>query len=154
MSALMQDAFSDRMPSEIEIENADQLRKIMAGVIKEGEDTVINVVREDGGIAPVTLAPAIAKTFLEVLRLVASGRGFRLIPVDAHLTTQQAADILNVSRPFLIKLLDEDKLKFTRVGRHRRVKAEEVFRYKAERDTVRADALADMAADDAKAGLI
>ncbi len=85
---------------------------------------------------------------------MSSGKGFRLIPVNAELTTQQAADILNVSRPYFIKLLDEEKIHFTKVGRHRRVKADEVFRYKAERDGRRDRALSDMAEADAEAGLI
>ena len=92
--------------------------------------------------------------FLDVLRLISSGRGFRLIPVDAELTTQQAADLLNVSRPFLIKLLEEQKIPFTKTGRHRRVRAVDLFAYKAERDHQRSEALSDMAALDAVHGLL
>jgi excisionase family DNA binding protein len=154
MNALALDAFSERMPTDIEIGNADQLRKIMAGIIKEDEDITINVVQERGRVEAVTLTPAIAQTFLEVLRLVSSGRSFRLIAVNAELTTQQAADLLNVSRPFLIKLLEEGAVKFTKVGRHRRVRAEDLFAFKAARDQGRATALSEMAAADAEAGLI
>lgn len=147
------EAFSERLPSEVEIENADQLRRIMAGIIKEEENTVINVVQGLGS-APVTLTPAIAHTFLEVLRLVSSGRGFRLIPLNAELTTQQAADLLNVSRPFLIKLLESGEIRYSKVGRHRRVRAEELFAYKARRDEDRAKTLSEMAELDAEQGLI
>ena len=110
MNAVAQEAFSDRMPSKLEIENADQLRTIMAGIIRDDGDTTLNLVQEKGRLESITLTPAIARTFLDVLRLISSGRGFRLIPVDAELTTQQAADLLNVSRPFLIKLLEEQKI--------------------------------------------
>lgn len=155
MNALAKDAFSGRLPSQMEIANADQLRQILASIINDNEETTLNVVHEKGTPAePITLTPAIAQTFLEVLRLISSGSGFMMIPVTAELTTQQAADLLNVSRPFLIKLLEENQMKFHKVGRHRRIKAEELFAYKAKRDTARAAALGDMAALDAEAGLL
>lgn len=154
MNAVAQEAFSDRMPSKLEIENADQLRTIMAGIIRDDGDTTLNLVQEKGKLESITLTPAIARTFLDVLRLISSGRGFRLIPVDAELTTQQAADLLNVSRPFLIKLLEEQKIPFTKTGRHRRVRAVDLFAYKAERDHRRSEALSDMAALDAAHGLL
>jgi excisionase family DNA binding protein len=154
MNAVAQEAFSDRMPSKLEIENADQLRTIMAGIIRDDGDTTLNLVQEKGKLESITLTPAIARTFLDVLRLISSGRGFRLIPVDAELTTQQAADLLNVSRPFLIKLLEEQKIPFTKTGRHRRVRAVDLFAYKAERDHQRSEALTDMAALDAAHGLL
>jgi excisionase family DNA binding protein len=120
MNAAAMDAFSRRLPDQVEIENADELRQIMASIVDETQDTTLEVVRAKGQPAePITLTPAIAKTFLEVLRLISSGSGFRLIPVTAELTTQQAADLLNVSRPFLIKLLEEGKMVHHKVGRHR-----------------------------------
>lgn len=155
MSALAMDAFSKRLPSQVEIANADQLRRIMASVVDENEETTLEVIRDrEQPREPITLTPAIAQTFLEVLRLISSGSGFLMIPVTAELTTQQAADLLNVSRPFLIKLLEEKKMPFHRVGRHRRVRAEDLFAYKEQRDRGRSAALADMAAADAEAGLI
>jgi excisionase family DNA binding protein len=146
--------FADRMPTAVEIEHADGLRTILASLIKEDRPTELDLIVEESKTAHVTLAPAIAQTFLEVLRLISSGRGFRLIPVNAELTTQQAADLLNVSRPFLIKLLEEQRIPFTKTGRHRRIRAEELFRYKDERDGRRAHALAAMAKFDADEGLI
>ena len=101
-----------------------------------------------------TLAPALTASLLEVLRLVSSGRGFRMIPVESELTTQQAADLLNVSRPFLVKLLEEGEIPFAKTGRHRRVRADDLFAYKEKRDASRSDALSDLAAMDAEEGLV
>ena len=154
MNAVAQEAFSDRMRSKLEIENADQLRTIMAGIIRDDGDTTLNLVQEKGKLESIPLTPAIARTFLDVLRLISSGRGFRLIPVDAELTTQQAADLLNVSRPFLIKLLEEQKIPFTKTGRHRRVRAVDLFAYKAGRDHQGSEALSDMAALDFEQRLV
>jgi excisionase family DNA binding protein len=77
-----------------------------------------------------------------------------MIPVEAELTTQEAADMLNVSRPFLIKLLEKGDILFTTVGRHRRVRADDIFTYMAERDKARSDALSELAGLDAEGDLI
>ncbi|APG95488.1 transcriptional regulator, ArsR family (plasmid) [Sinorhizobium americanum] len=73
-----------------------------------------------------------------------------LVPVSKMLTTQQAADILNVSRPFLISLLDRGEIEYSLVGRHRRIQADLLFKYKKERDEKRSKALADLAELDAE----
>ncbi len=154
MSELAHDNFADRMPTDIEVDNADQLRKIMANLVTEDKPTQLKLALEKGEIADVTLSPAIANTFLQVLRLISSGKGFKLIPVGTELTTQQAADHLNVSRPFLITLLEEGAIPFTKTGRHRRIKAADLFAYKAERDVRRSEALSDMAKLDAEKGYL
>ncbi|WP_282611236.1 helix-turn-helix domain-containing protein [Pelagibius sp. Alg239-R121] len=150
MSALLQDVFSERMPTAIETESAGQLLSIMSGLIKDDEPARLKLALGQNKPAEVVLSPAIASTFVEILRLISSGKGFRLLPVDAELTTQEAADLLNVSRPFLIKLLESGKIPFTKTGRHRRIKAENLFTYKAKRDGDRDDALSDMARYDAE----
>lgn len=154
MSAAHQPDFSDRMPNEIDSRAANQLRSIIAGLTRDNEPTKLSLALEQGGSADVILTPALAHTLLDVLRLVGSGQGFQMIPVEAELTTQQAADLLNVSRPYLIGLLNENKIPFHKVGRHRRIKAEDIFTYRNKRDGTRAAALAAMAEEDAKLGLI
>ena len=154
MTALRKEAFLDRLPDEVEIKNAEQLRTIVASQIKEGEQTTLSLALDGGEVQNVTLAPALAASLLEVLRLVSSGRGFLMIPVESELTTQQAADLLNVSRPFLVKLLEEGAIPFTKTGRHRRVRANDIFAYKEKRDAARSDALSNLARVDAGDGLV
>lgn len=67
---------------------------------------------------------------VHVLEAMAAGRGFTLIPEATELTTIQAAEILNVSRPFLVKLLDQKAIPHRKVGRHRRIRMEDVVAYK------------------------
>ncbi|AVX05967.1 putative antitoxin VapB50 (plasmid) [Maritalea myrionectae] len=154
MPAYAHDDFSDRMPTEIEVESAEQLRKILVSGIDSNAPTKLNLAFQKGEMAEVTLTPSLAYTFLEILRYVSSGKGFKIIPVGAELTTQQAADHLNVSRPFLIKLLESGDIPFSNVGRHRRIKAKDLFAYKAERDRMRQDSLSEMAKLDAEKGYI
>jgi len=147
-------AFDERLPSQLESTNAETLRQILASQIQQDGDTVINVTTESGETRPVVLSPALANSFLELLRLVSSGRGFQLIPLDSRLTSQQAADLLNVSRPHLIKLLERDDIPFEHVGRHRRVLASDLLAYKEKRDAARTKALDDLAQFDGENSLL
>ena len=148
------EAFTERLPDKMEIENADSLRRILASQVNEERAVELRLAHNGNQIEPITLAPALAASLMELLRLVSSGKGFRMIPVEAELTTQQAADLLNVSRPHLVKLLEEGEIAFFKTGRHRRVKASDLFDYKAKRDEIRADALSDLAEMDMESGLI
>ena len=87
------------------------------------------------------------------LRQMADGHGVLLLPVDAELTTQQAANLLRVSRPFLIKLLDEGKLPHRRVGAHRRLLARDVARYAAVERARREQVLQALAEETERLGL-
>jgi excisionase family DNA binding protein len=68
--------------------------------------------------------------FAQVLGFLANGQGVNVTPLNAMFTTQQAADFLNVSRPYLIKLLEEGKIQYEKVGTHRRVAFGELLEYK------------------------
>lgn len=68
------------------------------------------------------------------------------MPVEQQVTTQEAADLLNVSRQYLVRLLDAGTLPFTKTGTHRRVRVEDVVRFKTARDAERAAALDELTA--------
>lgn len=154
MSAQIKESFVDRLPDEVEIRYAEQLRGIVASQIKESGPTELSLALKNGEFATVMLTPPLAASLLEMLRLVSSGLGFRMVPVEAELTTQQAADLLNVSRPYLVKLLESNEIPFTKIGRHRRVRANDLFSYKERRDATRSKALDRLARIDAEEGLI
>jgi len=80
-----------------------------------------------------------------IIEAMADGRAITLVPHDKELTSQAAADILCISRPHLIKLLERGELPFHRVGTHRRIKIEDVLAYRDRRDAEREAALADLA---------
>jgi excisionase family DNA binding protein len=141
--------FGHRLPSEQERGAADHLRRILAEPAEAGRDQSLTLLGESGRRADVVLTPPMARLLMEMLRHIGRGDGVTLVPVSQMLTTQQAADILNVSRPFLVSLLEQDRLPHTLVGRHRRIRAEDLFDYKRRRDQTRSDALAELAALDA-----
>lgn len=90
---------------------------------------------------------------MRILEAFASGRGVTLIPNNAELTTVQAAEILNVSRPFLIKLLEEQKIPYRLVGKHRRIRMEDVMAFKRAVDQQREAILDQLVADAQEQGM-
>jgi excisionase family DNA binding protein len=79
--------------------------------------------------------------FAQILGYLASGQGVQIMPDSAELTTQQAADFLNVSRPYVIKLLEEQAIPYRMVGTHRRIKFQDLREYRLQDDQRRRGAM-------------
>ncbi|MEV7614750.1 helix-turn-helix domain-containing protein [Streptomyces sp. NPDC089799] len=89
-----------------------------------------------------------------VLSHMAAGRAVSIVPEHAELTTQQAADMLNVSRPFLIGLLDAGEIDYRKVGTHRRIKAQSLLEYQRQDDQKRRAAADELTGLNQEMGLI
>jgi excisionase family DNA binding protein len=90
---------------------------------------------------------------LEILTEISKGNAITVMPIHAELSTQETAELLNVSRPHLVELLEQGKIPFRKVGTHRRVLAKDVFDYKQRIDADRQKALAELTAQAQELGM-
>jgi len=88
---------------------------------------------------------SILALFKNVVETLNNGNALTIIPMHKELTTQQAADILNVSRPYFIKLLETGEIPFKKAGKHRRISMIDLLEYKSKRDGTRKENLDDLA---------
>ena len=133
-------------PSVQEAALARSSGQSLARLIKKNRPLKLKVTNADQE-QPIELPPGAALLLMDILEAMAAGRGITLIPENAELTTVQAADMLNVSRPFLIKLLEEKALPCRKVGAHRRIRMEDVMAYKARIDADREAVLDQLVAE-------
>jgi excisionase family DNA binding protein len=122
--------------SETEAEMAGVARTCLITALDHSKADAIKVTIEvdDGGAEPpvLLLPPRALRFFADVLRQMVKREPMILMPQKSEFTTQQAAAFLNVSRPFVIKEIEADRLKCRRVNRHRRIEFEELIRYQQE----------------------
>lgn len=130
-------------PSDEEMKIAAESSQLLAAIIGSGKEARIRVVDGDQDI---TVPVSAMRMLVDILAHMAKGEAMTLIPQDAELTTQQAADFLNVSRPYFVKFLEEGKLIFHKVGSHRRVFFKDLVAYKEQSMGERRKALDELAA--------
>ncbi len=118
-------------PDPYEAELAKEARDKLITLFQKKEKVYEFEVRRENGKSEVIKVPSAAFSFFfEILKQMANGNAVTVIPYHAKLTTQEAANFLNVSRPYLVKLLEEGAIPFTKVGRHRRVLFDDILAYK------------------------
>ena len=106
--------------------------QVLAGYAKTKRPLTLRV-READQERPIELPAGAVALLLDILEAMAAGRGVTIVPENAELTTVEAADMLNISRPFLIQLLEQGVIPYRKVGKHRRIRLEDVMAYQ-ERD--------------------
>ena len=149
---MAQPATLSTLPSDTEAALAKEAGRLLASRL--GGDDPMRVRIVDGASREIVKIPAPAlRLLVRVLEEMAHGNAVTVIPVRAELTTQEAAEMLNISRPSLIHLLDDGKIAYRRVGTHRRVRFESLVKYKRQADAARRAALAELAAYDQELGM-
>jgi excisionase family DNA binding protein len=133
-------------PSEQDSSIARASKQLLSHYAREDEPLMLRVIDADHD-EPIELPAGAVSLLMDILGAMASGQGITLIPENAELTTVQAADVLNVSRPFLIKLLEDGKIPYRKVGKHRRIRMEDVMNYKQAIDQEREAVLDQLVVD-------
>ncbi|MCD8481278.1 MAG: helix-turn-helix domain-containing protein, partial [Verrucomicrobia bacterium] len=137
-----QDAFS---PTDHDRTLARRSSRDLSRFLGIDRDLKLRVEDQDAP-TEVVIPPTALRFLVELLSEMARGNAVTLIPVHAELTTQQAADVLNVSRPSLIKLLQDGDIPYRRVGSHRRILFSDLMAYKKRIDATRRKSLDELAA--------
>lgn len=114
-------------------------------------EPVVVTVQEDA--ERLALPRSAVELMARILAHMAAGRSVSVVPLNAELTTQQAADMLNVSRPFLVGLLDAGEIEYRHVGTHRRIKASSLISYQRQDDARRRGAAEELTALSQELGL-
>src|SRR5438876_11831940 len=129
MSIVPSEDHETAVPSDEEIRIAKESRQILARHV-DGRDVLKISIKNAGKADTIVLPAAATRVLLEALTQMAQGNPVMLIPIHAELTSQEAADYLNVSRPFLIGLLEQGEIPYRKVGKHRRGLLRDMLGYK------------------------
>jgi excisionase family DNA binding protein len=143
-------------PSESESQQASESSRRLAKILgsnRQRKSLPIRIQLDDEAAETITIPMSAFRMLNDILTEMAKGNALTLIPLHAELTTQQAADVLNVSRPYLVKLLEEKQIPFHKAGTHRRVLFSDVMAYKKRIDAERLKTLEKLAALDQELGL-
>lgn len=134
------------LPAAKEVALAVQGQRALAAYLSTQLDTQrIQIFDDHNQAHAVELPTSALRLLMQILAELADGNAVQVVPVHAELTTQEAADLLNVSRPHFVKLLEDGRIPFHRAGKHRRVKFADLMHYKQEREQISAQAMDELA---------
>ncbi len=132
---------------------AESSRQIEAFLSSMDEKQRIELVDKNQQRVVVELPTFALRILGDILSELASGNAVRLVTIHSELTTQEGADILNVSRPHLVKLLEAGQLPHTKTGSHRRIKLADLMAYKDQRDQAGHEAINELVSQAQKLGM-
>ena len=154
MDSLIPQSFETVSPTESEaILARESSRLLTTHKLGQRASVRIRLFDEEEGAETAEVPASALRLFLHLLTEMSQGNAVTLIPTHAELTTQQAAGLLNVSRPYLVKLLDEGKIPFRTVGKYRRIRFGDLEAYKRRDDQARASVLDQLTEEAQKLGM-
>jgi len=136
MSRLALASYEPIQPSQMDSKLAEESSRVLSKYIKS-EETQLSISSKDKPSETITIPDSAFRLLIDILIHMGRGHAITLIPIHAELTTQQAADLLNVSRPFVIQLTDSNQLPCRKVGTHRRILFKDLMEYKKNIDIER-----------------
>jgi excisionase family DNA binding protein len=141
-------------PTDTDVASAREAKRALTHLAEQDRLVQVQAVGTTDGPRETALLPqAAVRLLLDVLGQIADGNAVSVVATQAELTTQQAADMLSVSRPFLVGLLEKGELPFHKVGTHRRVRFGHVLAYKRREHEARHHALDELARQAQELGL-
>ncbi len=155
MSSLIPQGFETFAPSQADAMLARESIRLLATHKLNPQESVRLRLGEEGDDKGTTVSvpTSAVRLLVHLLSEMSQGHAVTLIPTHAELTTQQAAALLNVSRPYVVKLLDEGKIPSRTVGKYRRVRFDDLMAYKQKDDEARAKVLDQLTAEAQELGM-
>ncbi|CRM32458.1 MULTISPECIES: helix-turn-helix domain-containing protein [Pseudomonas] len=142
------------LPLEKEVEAAVQGQRELASLLSTKFETQrIDIFDKEDKPHTLVLPTSALRLLVDILGELAIGNAVKVVPVHAELTSQEAADLLNVSRPHLVKMLEEGAIPFTKTGRHRRIRFSDLMAFKQRRDQESQDAMEELVRQTRELGL-
>lgn len=133
---------------KIALESYDALASIIRELKSDNPEIEIEETEER-----IRIPLSALKLLSDILEAMSKGKPFSLVPVATEVTTQKAAEILGCSRPHFVKLLESGEIEFTKIGKHRRVKFEDVMKYKRKMKAFQKKHIIDIMRSDEETGL-
>lgn len=140
-----------KRPSKNEQKVAQNSYAALISAIEQltGEETEIEIEEtRDKIILPIRALNLLGN----ILQAMSQGKIISIVPMATEVTTQKAAEILGCSRPYLVKLLEEGKINFTKIGKHRRIRIEDVLNFKQKMKEQQKQHIIDIMNDDEEIG--
>jgi excisionase family DNA binding protein len=143
------------VPTEEDMSLAGESSRKLARCLTRGDRSgaSISVLNDDETSETIAVPEGAFRLFIEMLDHMSQGHIVTLYPIHAELTTQEAADLLGVSRPFLVKQLESDEIPYRKIGKHRRIQFQDLMAYKHRIDEARNQSLDELVALDQELGL-
>jgi excisionase family DNA binding protein len=140
------------LPTPAVANEAAAAARSLAPVLKNRRARHVTL-RAEGEQGSVTVPREAFELFVRILAEMANGNAVTLVPIHAELTTQQAADLLNVSRPYVVSLVEQGKLPHRKVGTRRRIRFEDLMEYKRRDDEERSRVMDELTQEGQRLGL-
>ena len=148
----MQELDETKRPTKEEQEVALKSYKALAATL-DGLRSKNPEIEIKGTAEKIRIPLSVLKLLAKILKATSRGKPISIVPLATEMTTQSAAEALGCSRPHVIKLLESGVIPFTKVGRHRRIKFEDIIAYKSKMKAERRDLLIKMMREDENDGL-
>lgn len=141
-----------KIPSKEDQKTALESYDVLASALEEMEDRNPEIEIEETQ-EKIRVPLNALKLLAKILKETSKGNPISVVPIAIEMTTQAASELLGCSRPHLVKLLEEGKIPFSKVGKHRRVRYEDVVKFKIEMKVKQERLISEIMDADEEAGL-